>query len=853
MNNPLTALFNPRSVAVIGASTRPGSVGHLIISNLVHSSYPGHVFAVNAQHKSVLDLPSYKTVKDIEQDIDLAVICTPEGTVEKIIRQCGKKSIPTALILTNHPGPDLKRLNWRTRIAEAATRAGVRIIGPNAMGIYRTLHDLNLLYNRNQVSPGKIAFVSQAAGLCDALLDWSQAHGIGYSTVLTVGDSVDINIGEALNYLAREPQTRLLLVYIDDIEEPRNFLNGLRLAARLKPVLIFTGGAPDSPLLEAAIQRCGGVLLHNIDQLFTLAKLLIEKHLPGPEDLSIITNGIGPDYLAIRRLEQYELKLMELREAQRRQLEKLEPSVVRIEKSIVLAAISSAEIYEQATRIASHAQHSPVLLIITPRPETQFDTFLDSLLRLNEQCFLLISVMGESRVRQLRKVLRSQSLYVFDTPLEAIDVYAGLVRYKHVQRLVRELPPSFDTQLSPDLLTARSIIADWVGNRKLSPTKYLLYQLLRSAGMPLPDFREAGSLQAARNQAKELGYPVVIKPQVQNTSSNRGGITVYDEAGLRHQYLAMIGQQQRLDSWEKGTGVLIERREDSAPDTIKLGIVVRSSERWGRRIEVITPQQRTVCNFLPLSRTLTAEMTDRLGLNHHHALQNFLLQLSGLICECPEIDYLEIRPLWLDVTAVEIGDAQITLTEDSSTHPYGHLLLHPYPTLLETRAVLDDGDELHIRPLLPEDAEAADQFLDMVSDQSLYQRFLHPVPGLDDQMLTQLTQLNLHEEMALLAAIEPRHVPAGVARYARDGEDCNFAILIADPWQGKGIGRRLLSRLIEVAKDYGYRNMTGDVLSDNIGMLGLARSLGFEESHDTESGLIRIILPLRDIDRENTN
>jgi acetyltransferase len=399
MNNPLTALFNPRSVAVIGASTRPGSVGHLIINNLVQSSYPGQVFAVNAQHKSVLDLPAHKSLKDIEQDIDLAVICTPEGTVEKLIRQCGKKSIPTALILSNHPGPDIKRTNWRMRITEAAAKAGVRIVGPNAMGIYRTIHDLNLLYNRNQISPGKIAFVSQAAGLCDALLDWSQAHGIGYSTVLTVGDSVDINIGEALNYLAREPQTRLLLVYIEDIQDPRDFLNGLRLAARLKPVLIFTGGAPDNPLLEAAIQRCGGVLLQNIDQLFTLAKLLIEKHLPGTEDLSIITNGIGPDYLAIRRLEQYELRLSTLNETQHRQLQKLNPAVARMDKSIVLAATSSAEIYEQAARIVSDENHNPVLLIITPRPETPLDSFLDPLLRLNEHCFLLISVMGESRVR----------------------------------------------------------------------------------------------------------------------------------------------------------------------------------------------------------------------------------------------------------------------------------------------------------------------------------------------------------------------------------------------------------------------------------------------------------------------
>ena len=853
MNNPLTALFNPRSVAVIGASTRPGSVGHLIINNLIQSSYPGQVFAVNAQHKTVLDLPSYKTVKDIDQDIDLAVICTPEGTVEKLIRQCGKKSIPTVLILSNHPGPDNKRLNWRKRIAETAARAGVRIVGPNAMGIYRTLHDLNLLYNRNQITPGKIAFVSQAAGLCDALLDWSQAHGIGYSTVLTVGDSVDINIGEALNYLARESQTRLLLVYIEDIQDPGDFLNGLRLAARLKPVLIFTGGAPDNPLLEAAIQRCGGVLLHTIDQLFTLAKLLIEKHLPGPEDLSIITNGIGPDYLAIRRLEQYELRLSKLDESQQQQLQKLEPSVVRMSNSIVLAATSSAEVYEQATQIVSGEQHSPVLLIITPRPETSFDAFVDPLLRLNEQCFLLISVMGESRVKQLRKVLRSQSLYVFDTPLEAIDVYAGLVRYQHVQRLVKELPPSFDTVLSPGLTQARLILDDWIASKQLIPTKHHLYQLLSSANMPLPEFRAAGSLQEARDQAEALGYPVVIKPQVQEASSNRGGIKVYDQDDLRHQYLAMIGQQQRQDSWEKGMGVLIERREDSAPDTMKLGIVIRSSRRWGRRIEVITPQQRTACNFMPLSRTLAAEMTDRLGLNNHRALQDFLLQLSGLICECPEIDQLEIRPLWLDDTAVEVGDAQITLSDDYRTQPYAHLLLHPYPPLLETRTAIGDGDELHIRALLPEDAEAADQFLDMVSNQSLYQRFLHPVPGLDDQMLTQLTQLNLHEEMALLAAIEPRHVPAGVARYAREGEDCNFAILIADPWQGKGIGRRLLTRLIEVAKTYGYRNMTGDVLSDNTGMLALARSLGFEESPDRESGLVRIVLPLLDIDSEVKN
>jgi acetyltransferase len=845
VSKQLSALFNPRSVAVFGASNRPGSLGLLIFSNLANASYTGKVFAINPAHKQILGHPCYDSIKDIDKPVDLAVICTPDHSVEKILRQCGKQGVKAALLLSRGPDNDKKRSHWTDKLTATAQKAGIRLLGPNAMGLLRPLSGLNVLYNRNHIKAGPIALVSQSAGLCDALLDWSEAHGVGYSTVMTLGEGGDIGLGEILYYLAREGRTRLLLVYLEDINDPGPFLNGLRLAAALKPVLIFTGGAPGDSCTEAALIRCGAILLRSIDQLFPLIRQLLEKIIPQHESITLVTNGVGPDYLATHQLESYGLQPSPIPKPLHKKLMKLTPPPVRIDASLVLAAKADAAQMEQSISLLGDSTDSSILLIITPRPETPVDDLPDTLSRLSEKYSLFICLMGEARVSKLRERLKSSGLNIYDTPAAAIEVFAGSAAYRRQHELVKDLPSSCVPGLQRGLESGKALVRQWLNDQHYQPSRSGIYELLLLLKLPVPDYHRVSSLKQAFSTAEALGYPLRIKPESQNTPTKRGGSWISDSRSLRLHYLTLVAERQKHDPHFPIRGALLEKAETDRPDTIKISIRISRHKLWERIIEICTPQASPSCELLPLSPLLVESLLRRCDLESTPALTELLLKLSSLVSNIPEVIFIELNPLWVSNTRIYLGDTQLQLMNSPEQRPYAHLLIHPYPTELEHREKLDDHSTLLVRPLRPDDADRANQFIEKVSETSLYQRFLKPQTELSGAMITQLTLLDMHNELALVGHIEPGNQPIGIARFGRDGDDCEFSILILDEWQGKGLGFRLMQRLILAAKKYGYKAMYGHVLPDNLHMLRLSKRLGFSTQFDEGLGLMRITLNLQ--------
>jgi acetyltransferase len=840
----LSALFNPRSVAVFGASEKPGSLGLLIFSNLVNSFYQGNIYPINPAHKKVLGHTCYASIKDVSKIVDLAVICAPYSDVGKILQQCGKQGVQAAILMVRGPENDKKRRQWTTKITQVAKAAGVRLVGPNAMGLLRPLSGLNVLYNRNQVKSGPIALVSQSAGLCDALLDWSEAHDVGYSTVMTLGEGEDVGLGEILYYLAREPRTRLLLVYLEEISGAESLLNGLRLAAGLKPVLIFTGGAPSEHCTEAALTRCGAILLRSVDQLFPLIQLLLDKKIPQTDQLSIISNGVGPDYLAAHLLQDYGLEPALIPQELHKKLERFTPTPIRMEQSLVLAAKADASQIEKAITLLGTSTHHSMLLIITPRPETPIDELVDVLTTLASKYSLFICLMGEARVNNARQKLHEHGLNVYTTPAEAIEVFSGAAAYRRQHSLARELPDAYAHEMKNALDSIRALTDLWIDRQNLQPSRSEIQELLSLLELPVPQHSSVSSLKQALSTAELIGYPLLIKPESQNIPSRRGGIWINDQRGLRLHYLALVAERQRHDPQTTSRGAMLEKAEVNRPETYKISIRLSRHELWKRILEIRTPHTQDSCVLLPLSPLLVADLFRRSGLAQNPLLTDLILRLSSLISEIPDIELLELNPVWVNDSNLYIGDSLLRLSQDKAEQPYQHLLIHPYPPELERREPLEGDQTLLIRPLKPDDADQADRFMNHVSRASLYQRFLQPLPELSDSLITQLTLLDMHNQLALGALIEPGNEPVGIARYARDGDNCEFSILVRDEWQGKGMGKRLMQQLITVAESYEYQSIYGLVLPDNKGMLHLAQSLGFHQEHDADLGLIRVSLKL---------
>ncbi|MDX1336271.1 MAG: GNAT family N-acetyltransferase, partial [Gammaproteobacteria bacterium] len=465
---------------------------------------------------------------------------------------------------------------------------------------------------------------------------------------------------------------------------------------------------------------------------------------------------------------------------------------------------------------------------------------------IKEKEFVIICIMGEARVQELRNILRENGLSVFDTPADAVDVFAGLAAYRRQRELVKDLPLAYSIDLIPRIPDARQTINLWVEKQQWIPLRSEVTRLLDQLDLPLPAYLEAGSLKQALSHAESTGFPLRVKPQAPISIRRSEGTWASDMKSLRYLYLSLIAEQQRQKLWSRGVGVLMQQTDTSKERLLSLRLKIDDHPVWKRRLTIKSRAGHSVCELFPLSELLNQAMLHRGQLPYIPALSEILLKVSALASEFPQISSMELDINLYDDDSARVEDAYLELRDDYPQGRYQHLLLHPYPPDLEYQELLDDGKTFFVRPLIPRDADEADQFLKHVSRGSLYQRFLHSVPEMTDNMVRQLTLLDFHNELALIAGLDPEHEPVGIARFARIGDNCDFSILIRDDMHGKGLGKRLMKRLILGARLYGFRSIQGDVLPDNTAMLALAHSLGFSSELDVENGLIHINLPLED-------
>jgi acetyltransferase len=889
----LSALFTPEKIALFGASDRENSVGGIVYKNLLTSGFKGKIYAINPKHDKVQGKKAYTSLDKINDTIDLAVVATPAVTIPAIVEACGEKGIKMMLILSagfRETGREGKRLE--EQVITLVRRYGIRLMGPNCLGIIRPEKDLNITFGHNVAKPGNIAFVSQSGAICTAILDWAVINDIGFSAVVSTGISADLDFGDYLDYLVSDPKTKAILLYIEGISDSRRFMSSLRAAARVKPVIAMKVGRHSSgaaasmshtgalvgsdETFSTALSRSGVLRVESVSQLFAAAKVLSSAHYREPsERLVIITNGGGPGVLAADRATDLGIELSELGEDTIKALNEVLPSVWSHGNPVDVIGDAPPERYRQAIDIClKDPGVDGAIVILTPQAMTEPALVAEELVKAakGSKKPIITSWMGGEQVAEARSVLRDGGIPNFNLLESAVDGFSYLGTYNRNQRLLLQTPAKQDATHDPsDTEGARLIIEGVLAERRKVLTEPESMAVLNAFKIPAAQNSVAHSANEALIIAESIGFPVAMKVLSTDIShkSDAGGVRLnIDSANeVRGAYLQLIEKVQRKRPNAKILGVTIAKMyRSSHARELMIGIVndpvfgpVISFGSGGTNVEVM---KDSALSLPPLNNRLAKDMIERtkvakaLGKFRNmppvnmDQLVDVLLRVSNMACELPWIQEMDINPLLVNDEGAVAVDARIRVDYPKpSTDPYHHLAIHPYPSQLVNPVQLSDGTDIVIRPIRPEDAEIEQTFIRNLTPETRYFRFMSSISELSLEMLVRFTQIDYHNEMALIAVWEgpEGEQEIGVTRYMTnvDKRSCEFAIVIADEWQGRGIARLLMRSLIEVARDRGLEVMEGRVLSNNFRMLDLMTRLNFRVSNDPSDPNIKVVqLPL---------
>ena len=871
----LQPLLAPRSVALVGATEREGALGRIVYRNLLEAKLKGTLYAVNPKHETIFGRKAYARLADLPDKVDLAVVVTPARTVPQIVREAGAAGARAAVVLTSgfaETGDAGKAL--QDELVQAACAGGVRVLGPNSLGLMRADTGLNATFARGNALEGGLALVSQSGAICSAILDWATRSGIGFSSVVSLGGAADIDFGEVLDYLVGDVATEAILMYVEGIHEARRFVSAVRAAARVKPVIALkvgrylsgsraasshTGALVGSDaVFEAALRRAGAVRVRTYTQLFAAARALSGHLAPRGERLAIVTNGGGPGVVAADSAAENAVPLAQLSPETIKSLDEKLPPQWSHGNPIDIIGDAPPERFAAATAAAlADPNVDGVLVMYSPVAVTEPEAAARavSMVSRSRSKPLFAAWLGDINPNESRRHLDEAGIPNFYTPENAVEAFSFLCAHRRNRAQLMEVPavlsgteqsiPDFPAALAvrdAALAEGRSVLAEGEAKR-----------LLGAFGVPLPRSDFVTSRDEALKSAREIGFPVALKIQSRDIShkSDVGGVrldlqspdmvaSAFDDM-MRH--VRALRPQARID------GALVQpmlRFANSrevlvgvASDTV-FGPVI-SFGAGGVAVEAV---RDTAVALPPLNAPLAHELMSRTRVHRLlgayrdvpaadlDALAEILAAVSRMASLLPWLKEMDLNPVLAHPGGAVVADARVVIdpAQPARAAPhYPHMAIHPYPIELEEEARLGDGTRLRFRPMRPEDVALEQSFFDSLSERSRYQRFMQHLPTLPAHMLARFTQLDYDRELALVAVRDQAFLAVG--RYApnADGETAEFALVVADAWQRKGIGRRLLERLCRAARDAGYKALYGHILEANHDMLDLARRLGFIE------------------------
>lgn len=881
----LKSLFVPQSVAVYGASNRTDSVGQIVFQNMLQSGYKGLLYPINPLRAEVQGRKAYASLAQIESSIDLAVIATPAHTVPDIIEECGKHHVKAAVIMTagfGEAGEAGKALELA--VLKNAQRYGIRLIGPNCLGMMRPDIGLNATFNHGGAIPGNLAFVSQSGALCTAILDWAQTQDIGFSSVVSLGSSIDVDFGEILDYLISDVKTQSILLYIEGIRDARGFMSGIRAAARIKPVILVKVGrhaaastaamshtaslVGSDDAFEAAVRRAGVVRVKTVTQLFSVAKALSCGFHPTGNRLAIVTNGGGPGVMATDCAVELGLHMAHLAESTIDKLNQVLPATWSHGNPVDIIGDAQADRYHHAVKACLEDPNvDGVLTILTPQAMTKPLEAAKVVIELSNQYNkpLLTSWMGGEQVTESRAAFKLARKPTFRTPEPAVEVFSFLSAYHKNQKLLMQMPGPLSHHIEPDIEGARMVIEGALQERRKVLTEMESKALLAAFHIPVAQTMVVHSPNEALLIAQQLGFPVAMKvnsPEVTH-KTDAGGVflNLSNAQAVRAAYHEIIDNIKRNRPDAKVDGVAIEpmimkpngrelmvgvTNDPVFGPVITFGAGGTMVEVMGDRSVALPPLNTFLVKDL-IKETHVAKMLGafrQMPPADMAALESVLLRVSEMVCELPMLMEMDINPLIVDEHGALAADARVLVElRQPSADRYAHMAIYPYPTHLVSHWQLTNGTDVVIRPIRPEDAELEQQFVRNLSEESRYFRFMNSVQELSESMLVRFTQIDYSREMALLAVTEQqgKEIELGVTRFAinPDGESCEFALVVADNMRGNGLGNKLMVALMDAARSKGIKIMEGEVLNNNMSMLKLMKRLNFTIEPSSEDDSVK--------------
>ena len=871
--------LKPRSVALIGASQRPHSVGRTLFENLLAGGLEGPVMPVNPNDADILGRPAYRSVVDLPTTPDLAVIATPAATVPALIDELGRRGTRAAIVISagftelgTEDGTMLQQA-----MLDAAKPHLLRIVGPNCVGVLAPGGKLNASFAPQTPRPGNIAFVTQSGALLTSVLDWADSRGIGFSHLVSLGGMADVDFGDMLDYLANDESTHAILLYVEAVTHARKFMSAARAAARGKPVIVCKAGrhaegaraarshsgalAGSDAVYDAAFRRAGMLRVFALEELFAAVEMLAFGRRPAGDRLAIVTNGGGVGILATDRLIDEHGRLATLTEASIARLDALLPRAWSHGNPVDLVGDADAARYRAALDIVIADPNSDATLVLNcPVAVASSVECAQAVVEAHARHRfkpLLASWVGGDRQREAEMLLREHRVPTYATPEDAVRAFMYLVNYQRNQAALLETPPAAMAAAQPNRPLARGLVADALaqGDAWLEPAA--ARALIAAYGVAVVGSVACATPADAAAAAQRLGCPVALKirsPDIMHKTDVGGVILdLADAEAVRAAATAMLARVCAAKPDARDLAFTVEPMV-AARGGVELIVGANEDAQFGPVIvfghggTAVEVRGDTVLGLPPLNLALAHAMIGRtrvykllagyrgLAPLDVAAVASTLVAISQLMIDLPEVVELDVNPLYVDATGATALDARVRVARP--TRPgAARLAISPYPEELEETVTLADGQTLQLRPIRPEDEPALHAAFAKLTPEEIRMRFFVVMQALPHPLAARFTQIDYDREMALVVTPPGPTVDIwGVVRIHADPDltRAEFAILVRHEFAHRGLGTLLMRRIIGYAKSRGIGEVFGLVLRENAKMLQLSRELGFTVDVDRD-------------------
>jgi len=885
----LDKIFEPHRIAVIGASDTPTSVGYTVLRNLVGSGFRGVVYPVNPRREAIQGIQAYKDIPSLPHAPDLAVICTPATSVPAIVRQCGEAGTRGLVIISagfREIGAEGRKLEELIR-QEQRKFDGMRILGPNCLGLMVPAINLNASFAAATPPKGHIGFISQSGALCTSVLDWALDEGIGVSYFVSVGNMLDVSMGDLIDYFGTATETRSIILYIESISEAREFMSAARAFARTKPIVAFKAGrfaesaqaaashtgamAGVDAVYEAAFQRAGIERIFQVEDMFDCAELLARQQTPKGDRLAIITNAGGPGVMTTDALIARDGELAEISEETIQQLNELLPVCWSHGNPVDVLGDAPPDRFAKTVEIVLKDKNvDAVLVILTPQAMTDPTATAEAISHAAAHAHkpVLAAWMGGRVVAEGIQLLNAAGIPTYNTPEKAVRAFMHLVSYARNLQILHETPKDIPLEFSLDRQRLRGVFDTILTEGGEILSENVSKAFLEAYEIPVTKPQAARSADEAVEVAHRIGYPVVLKihsPQITH-KTDVGGVVLNlnSDDKVREAFEQITGRAKQKCPEADIVGATVQKMVAS-PNSFELIMGTKKDPVFGSVIMVgmggVAAEvfRDRALGLPPLNEALARRMLESLkswplllgyrgkpGANIDRLIE-IIMRFSYLVADYPEIKELDINPLLVTSDDVVALDARVVIDRDlvvRAVRPYAHLAIRPYPEEYVAQRQMKDGTPVVLRPIKPEDEPMWHELLGSCSTQSLWFRFSYLFKQTTHEMASRYCFIDYDRELGIVAEVEEegQRKLIGVGRLVADmdHEAAEYAIIVVDRWHGHGLGGLLTDYCLEVAKSWNVKKVVAEVSKDNVRMLATFRNRGFTLNDEQEQDVVLV-------------